>query len=173
MPAHRFGEEGFWDLGPESLKWMSVASEALGVKLARFAMGDPEDGATPFASVLFMPPGYELWRHKHDCYRVEIVVSGTLDVGEGRVLGPGDVMTSAPGEFYGPHIAGPEGSVTVEIFSSRDGMQFKLEDNPDPAVLEFFEGLLTDSDPARRDAAERALAGTGLALGATGEEEAR
>lgn len=161
MTIHRMSDEGFWDLGPESLKWMKLISDGMGVRFARFPMGDPDDPATPFASVLHMPPGYELWRHKHDCYRVEVVVSGSLDVGE-AVLGPGDVMTSAPGEFYGPHVAGPEGSVTVEIFSARRGVEFQLDEVPEPGVISFFEELLADPDPARREAAERALAGTGL-----------
>ena len=49
------------------------------------------------------------------------MVKGTLDVGDGTVLGPGDAMTARPGEMYGPHVAGPEGCTTVEFFSSADG----------------------------------------------------
>jgi hypothetical protein len=35
----------------------------------------------------------------------------------------GDVMVSTPNEFYGPHTAGPEGSLSVEIFSRAQAQQ--------------------------------------------------
>ena len=35
-----------------------------------------------------------------------------------RILKVGDVMVSEPNIFYGPHIAGPEGCTTFEIFSN-------------------------------------------------------
>ncbi|HEV8296700.1 MAG TPA: hypothetical protein VGQ20_05385 [Acidimicrobiales bacterium] len=163
MPYFSCNDEGFWDIGPESLRWMKVLAEAINVKFARFPLGDPDDDATPFASVLAMPPNYELWRHKHDCHRVEVVVSGSLQVGD-RVLHPGDVMTSTPGEAYGPHVAGPEGSVTVEIFSNRRGVSFEFDANPDPQVVGFFERLLADPDPERRAAASVGLARSGLRI---------
>src|SRR3954469_17604116 len=149
VPYYSKDDPEFWDIGPESLRWMRVVADAINVKFARFPMGDPEDDSTPFASVLQMPPNYELWRHKHDCYRVEVIVSGTLQVGD-RTFGPGDVMTSAPGESYGPHVAGPEGTVTVEIFSSRKGVNFEFDEDPDPKVKAFFQGLLADPDPERQ-----------------------
>ena len=64
---------------------------------------------------------------------------------DGVVLGPGDVMLSRRGEAYGPHIAGPEGFRTVEIFSTLAGAHNVLfeSDNGnlefDVATLEGFE----------------------------------
>jgi hypothetical protein len=31
-------------------------------------------------------------------------------------------MTARPGELYGPHVAGPEGCTTAEVFDSLDGV---------------------------------------------------
>ena len=161
MPYYSHDDPAFWDIGPESMQWMKVVADAINVKFARFPLGDPEDENTPFASVLFMPPGYELWRHKHNCYRVEVIIKGSLQVDD-RTYGPGDVMTSNPGEAYGPHVTGPEGAVTVEIFSSRRGVNFEFDANPDPRVTEFFRSLLADPDPERQAAARIALANAGL-----------
>ena len=66
-------------------------------------------------------------RHGHDCHRFEIVVQGTLDVGE-RVLEVGDVMVTEPNVVYGPHIAGPYGCTTYEIFSNHHGSHVILFD---------------------------------------------
>ena len=161
MPYYSHEDPGFWDIGPESMRWMKVIAEAINVKFARFPLGDPEDEDTPFASLLFMPPGYELWRHKHECHRVEVIVKGSLQVGD-RTFGPGDVMTSEPGQAYGPHVAGPDGALTVEIFSTRRGVQFEFDADPDPRVTDFFRSLLADPDPERQAAARVALANTGL-----------
>ena len=113
MPYYSVEDEGFWDIGPESMHWMKVVADAIDVKFARFPLGDPEDDNTPFASVLFMPPNYELWRHKHSCYRFEAILRGTINVDD-RELGPGSIMTSAPHEAYGPYFVGPEGCITIE-----------------------------------------------------------
>ncbi|HMK99866.1 MAG TPA: hypothetical protein VK428_06725 [Acidimicrobiales bacterium] len=80
-----------------------------------------DDLAAPAVVVLEMPPGYVLFRHAHVCHRFEVVVKGSMTA-DGEVLGPGDVMTAAPGEFYGPHVAGPEGCTTVEVFGTLDGV---------------------------------------------------
>ena len=160
MPYYSVDDEGFWDIGPESMNWMKVVADAIDVKFARFPLGDPEDDTTPFASVLFMPPNYELWRHKHSCYRFEAILRGSIEV-DGRPLGPGCVMTSAPYEAYGPYLTGPEGCVTIEIFSARSGLGTILDDDTDPRAVEFLRSLLVDPDPERRAAAEIAFAEAG------------
>jgi len=154
-------DEGFWDIGPESLQWMRVVAEAVGVKFARFSLGDAEDEKTPFASVLCMPPNYELWRHKHDCYRFEAIITGSMRVGD-RVLGPGDFMRSEPNEPYGPYFAGPDGCVTVEIFSARKGLSTIIDDDTDPRAADFLRSLRDDPDPTRREAARIPFADSGL-----------
>src|SRR3546814_5191930 len=57
-------------------------------------------------------------RHAHDCFRLEVIMQGSMDVGDGRILKTGAVMMSEPLTLYGPHIAGAEGCVTLEIFSN-------------------------------------------------------
>jgi hypothetical protein len=58
-----------------------------------------------------------------------------------RQLGPGDTMTAGPGEWYGPHVAGPEGCTTVEVFSNLDGVFRVLAESPDgPRVFDFRAG---------------------------------
>jgi hypothetical protein len=81
-----------------------------------------------------MPPNYVLSRHAHRAERLEVVVEGTLNVGD-RVLGPGDVMTAGYEEAYGEHIAGPEGCTTVEVFSQLVGMHQTIFATPDGMQL--------------------------------------
>ena len=95
----------FWSTGPEFLQAIKQQAEAYGLKVANFMMGAQQDDQAPVATVMYMPPNFVLPRHAHDCYRVEVVVQGSVDTGD-RVLNVGDVMVSAPNEFYGPHTAG-------------------------------------------------------------------
>src|ERR1700679_2958365 len=81
--------------------------------------------SVPAAFLLQMPAGYTLFRHGHPCERFEVVVQGSLDVGDGRTAGVGDIFTADAGTLYGPHTAGPEGCTTIEIFSAVEGM-FRL-----------------------------------------------
>jgi len=100
--------------------------------------------ASPAAHLLPMPPGYRLFRHGHPCKRFEVVVQGTLEVGDGRIARPGDTFTAEPGELYGPHTAGPEGCTTFEIFGELEGMMRVLYEDADGTVreAETFKGEL-------------------------------
>ena len=40
-------------------------------------------------------------------------------------------MVSAANEFYGPHVAGPEGCTTVEVFSSITGVGNSVQEAED------------------------------------------
>ena len=91
----------------------------------------------PAGYLLEMPPGYVLFRHGHPCYRFEVVVQGTLEIGDGLVANTGDVFTALPGELYGPHTAGPEGCTTIEIFSDLDAMFRLLVEDADGNVREI------------------------------------
>lgn len=113
----------FWTRCPQELEHL-VRGELKG--LAYFLLGERKDNP-PTAVCLRMGPGWVLPRHAHDCYRFEIIVQGTLDVGE-RILKPGDVMISDPGISYGPHVAGPEGCTTFEIFSNHQASYVTLLD---------------------------------------------
>lgn len=121
MPFHSPSDPDFWALEPEFLLPVQAAARAHAMDIVHFVMGDPASPATPVAAMLRIPPHGVLPRHAHAVERFEVIVQGSLDVGE-RVLGPGDVMVSPLGEFYGPHVAGPEGCTTVEVFSSITGV---------------------------------------------------
>jgi len=66
-----------------------------------------------------------------------VIVAGSLLV-DGEVLGPGDVMATPAGEMYGPHVAGPDGCTTVEIFSSITGNgNLLLETDDGPTAVSY------------------------------------
>lgn len=125
--AHYFqiSEPDFWQaITPEPLRWSIDAARIMDYEAGTVVMSDnPLDPDAPAATLLGLPPGGLLPRHAHPCHRVEVMVRGSIELDDGRVLKPGDVMISAPGEFYGPHLAGPEGSLSVEIFSKLTGTQ--------------------------------------------------
>lgn len=95
-----------------------------------------EDMSTPAAYCLRMPPDYVLFRHAHPCERFEIVIQGSLEIGDGRVAHAGDIFTAKAGELYGPHTAGPEGCTTIEIFSHLDSMFRQYYEGPNGELLE-------------------------------------
>ncbi|HVM64032.1 MAG TPA: hypothetical protein VMU14_04165 [Acidimicrobiales bacterium] len=133
MATFRLADDSFWSSEPEFLRPLQVACEPFGLHVRHFVMGDPDVPTTPTAAVLRMPPGYVLPRHSHPCERLEVIVAGTLHVGN-DVLIPGDVMATPAGEMYGPHTAGPEGCTTVEIFSSVTGngnITFDTDNGPE------------------------------------------
>jgi anti-sigma factor ChrR (cupin superfamily) len=115
------------------------------VGLSLHVLGLPTDDNAPAALVFKMPPNFELPRHAHVCQRFEIVVEGSIQVGD-RTLHPGDIMTAEPDEPYGPHIAGPEGCTTLEVFSTLRGAYVILFDTPDGLEATDF------SDPAMVEA---------------------
>ncbi len=133
MATFRQADASFWSSQPAFLRGLQEACQPFGLQIRHFVMGDPDNPTTSTAAVLKMPPGYVLPRHAHPCERLEVVVAGSLQVGE-DVLVPGDVMATPAGEMYGPHTAGPDGCTTVEIFSSITGngnVTFDTEDGPE------------------------------------------
>ncbi|MBV9661550.1 MAG: hypothetical protein JO337_10365 [Acidimicrobiales bacterium] len=138
------------------------------MRMTWFILGDDDSEDAPAAMVLDMQPGHVIARHAHDCERVEIVVSGSLDVGD-RILRAGDIMVAHPGEFYGPHVAGPEGCMTLEVFSAaRETHQivYQAEDGtkvkPDALIGEYrprrlagMEGVREKVAAVRAEAAKR------------------
>lgn len=127
---HYMADDEYWDRAPDFLRSLPAAQRAMGGRASFFVLGDWEENA-PTALVLEIAPGEGVNQHAHPCHRFEIVVRGTLDVGNGRTLQPGDVMVSGPGEMYGPHVAGPEGATTVEVFSTFDASHKIIYDTPD------------------------------------------
>jgi hypothetical protein len=138
----------FWSHCPQELEHL-VQGGLSG--LACFLLGERTDNP-PTVVALRMGPGWVLPRHAHDCYRFEIVVHGSLDVGE-RILKPGYVMLSEPGIAYGPHVAGPEGCTTFEIFSNHRASYVTLLELPEGRVecdVSTAEGLQKMLDIMRR-----------------------
>jgi hypothetical protein len=66
------------------------------------------------------------------------VVRGSLEIGDGRIAGPGDVFTAGAGTLYGPHTAGPEGCTTIEFFGELDGMFRMMYEGPDGDLREAY-----------------------------------
>ena len=129
MPFIAMDDPEFWKRTPKELE--NIVQGGL-TGLSYFLLGDKKDNP-PTVVALRMGPGWVLPRHAHDCSRFEIVVQGSLDVGE-RVLKPGDIMISDPGIAYGPHVAGPEGCTTFEIFSNHTASYVTLLDTPQGRV---------------------------------------
>jgi hypothetical protein len=120
-------DEDFWGKGP---KWSADARELgalVGIGIRHFVMADSDElpgdlaSGPPVAGMMHLPPGAYIPRHSHGSHRFEVVVQGSYEV-DGRVIGPGDVMVSRAGEMYGPMQVGPEGVLTVEVFSSPAGV---------------------------------------------------
>lgn len=120
---HFIDTDEYWkNVGSEYSEEFAVGSDAVGVRLAHFVMADNKDDMeAPLASIFYMRPNFVLPNHDHDCYRVEVVIQGSVRIGD-KVLTAGDVSVSRPGEAYGPHVAGPTGALTVEIFSRQKGL---------------------------------------------------
>jgi hypothetical protein len=120
-------------------EWFRKEMERVGMPagIPLWFLGDQEDLSVPAALYLEMPPGYTLFRHGHPCERFEIVIQGSLDVGDGRIAKPGDVFTAKPGELYGPHTTGPDGATTIEVFGHLDGMFRLLYEDDNGTVVEI------------------------------------
>jgi hypothetical protein len=121
----QIGKPDFWEaITPGPLHWTIEAARLMEYDLGTVVLSDnPVDAEAPVTLLLRIPPGEALPRHAHPCHRVEIIVSGSLKADDGTALQPGDVIISSPGEFFGPHIAGPEGCLSVAIYSKLTGMQ--------------------------------------------------
>ena len=135
MPNYSMDDEEYWQ-NPERFRAMIDAANTAvpNARVTCFPMGDPDLDATPVAMMFQMDPGYVVTRHAHACERVEVVVRGSIDDGE-RILYPGAVMVARPGEVYGPKVAGPDGCLTVEIFSTMEGLYVRLSEAEDGQLV--------------------------------------
>jgi hypothetical protein len=109
------------DMTPREFVFSRDIAHEQGIDLGVTLLGAQENDP-PVVMMLELPPGYVLQRHAHPTHRAEVVVRGSIVLEDGRVLYPGDVSTSEPGMFYGPITAGPEGSLTAEIFGTASGL---------------------------------------------------
>jgi hypothetical protein len=129
----------FGSFPTEPPAWFADTLAASGMNASAIPLwhlDNKEDMSNPAAFLLRMPPGYKLFRHGHPCQRFEVVIQGSLDVGDGRTATVGDIFTADPFTLYGPHTAGPEGCTTIEIFSEVEGMFRLLYEGPDGEMLE-------------------------------------
>jgi quercetin dioxygenase-like cupin family protein len=172
MPHLSPQEPEYWAV-PE--KYAPMVDLSPTMRMTWFILGDDDSEDAPAAMVLDMQPGHVIARHAHDCERVEIVVSGSLDVGD-HVLGPGEIMVAHPGEFYGPHVAGPDGCMTLEVFSAaRETHQivYQAEDGtvvkPDTLAGEFRPRRLAGMEGVRAKVA-MVLAAVAARAGETPQE---
>jgi len=127
MPKYyKVSDPGFFDaITPPELRFAGAATREVmpGWDLGSIVMGENStDPDNAVVSMLRIAPGDTLPRHAHDCYRVEVVISGSITLPDGDILRSGDIMTSDPREYYGPHVAGEQGCLSVEIFSAAKGM---------------------------------------------------
>lgn len=129
MPVFQQSDPSFWSLSPKPLQYTTVFAEAVDHHVASFVLGSDDDVEAPLALFMGLPAGWVLARHSHKCHRFEVIIRGEMILENGVVLKPGDVGTSEPGEAYGPHMAGPDGVLTLEIFSRQAGL---MADNVDP-----------------------------------------
>lgn len=129
MAHYPASDPAYFSIAPEDLKYAQIGGEAMGYRNAIFRMGPDGSKDAPAVVMLYLPPGAVLPRHAHACYRLEVVVQGSMLAEDGVWVHPGDVRTSAPGEMYGPHTAGPQGVLSVEVFSSCAGVDATFADN--------------------------------------------
>src|SRR3546814_1797718 len=85
-------DEEFWGHVPEDFKHIAGEGSMEGISISVYELGKAEDDA-PVMTALHMAPGYRLPRHAHDCFRLEVIMQGSMDVGDGRILKTGAVRS--------------------------------------------------------------------------------
>jgi hypothetical protein len=127
-PAHAADLTDFPEYDPDSSEGRTLrVGDALNMGGSRHPLGDDDEDAS--ATFAIFPANLVLPRHAHAAARMEVVVRGSVKINAtGEELVPGMVMITGPGEFYGPHTMGPEGCLSVEFFSRRDGQEPYTED---------------------------------------------
>jgi hypothetical protein len=134
----KFSEDEYYLQAPEWLKKVFPMLDTTENGIAMYVLGPEEKGwDAPAVSVLEMEPNYTLFKHAHPCYRFEIICRGEMTNEHGVVLKPGDVMFTPPMEAYGPHTAGPEGCVTLEVFAELGDAMRVFTDDKDGNFREF------------------------------------
>jgi hypothetical protein len=121
MKVFKVDDDSFWDQAPPDLRYALLGARAMKQDLAIHLFGDPDETGPTTIEFLRMPAGYVLPRHSHRTHRFEIVISGSVSIAD-QTLRSGDAFVTAPGEEYGPLTTGPEGCLSVELFSSPAGV---------------------------------------------------
>jgi hypothetical protein len=140
-------DDASWGLAPDFLRHVVDVHRERGGRMAYHLLGDIDDDP-PTALVLELAPGQVINRHAHGCERMEVIVRGSLLVGE-RVFGPGTVMRARSHELYGPHVAGPDGCTTVEFFSRLADAYRPIYETDAGRVVVDASRIGFQDDPAR------------------------
>jgi hypothetical protein len=144
----------YWGRYPKHLADMAKIMEANQLAPSTLhVLGEPSDETAPAALIFTMPPNSVIPRHSHNCERFEVILEGSLRVDD-LVLGPGDVMIARKGDAYGPHVAGPQGCRTLEIFSTLAGAHHVFYETPDgPLSVDFgsFESVAASTQAAKTE----------------------
>jgi len=156
MDVYTLDTDGYWDQAPDRLRWAMVGANAMEQGLALHVLGEEDDPSAAVIEVLRLPPNYVLSRHHHSSHRFEMVVQGSVTVGD-TTFRSGDIFITKPGEEYGPLTAGPEGCLSLEIFSDSDGVDatFDMSSVQDEqmqllkAAGRAIKGLRPDASNAR------------------------
>ena len=148
MPDYSLdNDDEFWQ-APAKFDSLMKRAGSIGARSSWFALGDADTEEVPIAMVFHMEPGFIITRHTHPCERFEVVVRGSIDVGD-RVLVPGDVMTSHANEMYGPKQAGPDGCTTVEVFATTSGAHHRIVEDGQGNRTSL--DIITDFETAFKD----------------------
>jgi len=115
-------EPDYWEFGAAAAGETPLRLRAMGGNFAAFPIGE-HDGTEPLAALLFMPPGFVLPRHCHPCSRLEVLI-------------------------YGPHTAGVDGALTVEIFGKANGLSAIYESDPDEVSKAALDKLKAMTEAA-------------------------
>ncbi|WP_297595007.1 hypothetical protein [Mycobacterium sp.] len=145
-------DEDYWRAAPSGTAWagtLAAAGDLQNLKTAIHVLGDPSDEETQIVVIIQFPPHYVLARHAHRSDRLEVVLSGSVEI-DGQWLGPGDIWTSRAGELYGPHAMGPDGCTTMELATVAGAHLLTFDVNgaevdvdfSDPASLEGLANVL-------------------------------
>jgi hypothetical protein len=132
--------------------------ELLGVKTAVLDMEGLDGTAAPSVILaLEYPPDFRLPAHQHVSGHVEVILEGSLKVGE-HWEEAGDVRIVPARYSYGPLQSGPQGCKALEYFPDRAAIFAEMDD---PAEL---VALLGDVDPAELQARVQRLLKTDAAV---------
>src|SRR5688572_24932474 len=118
MTYHRLISPSYFDdITHPSLRWVQDDAASTGKHAGAIRMADDLESEVPAAQMIMLRPGAIVPRHAHDCHVVQVVVIGSLDVGEGDPLTEGDVIVTQPGEYSGPRVAGSGGALLATFYA--------------------------------------------------------
>lgn len=141
MMVLRAADQAYWKAVPPNTAWatlLAAAGHQQGLKVAIHVLGDVDDDRSPVAVVVRYPPNYVLARHSHASDRLELVVSGSVEVND-YWLGPGDIWTSPADQFYGPHMIGPDGCTTMELATVAGARRITFDSDGTSMSVDFSD----------------------------------